>query len=90
MQLTQHARARMQQRAINEAVLELLYTHGRYVERGKSGSIIHFDKRARDLIRKRKSRTEYARIEHKLDAYVVEASDGSILTVGHRYKPIHA
>ena len=90
MQLTQHARARMQQRAINETVLELLYTHGRHVEGGKAGSIIHFDRRARDLIRKTKSRTEYARIEHKLNAYVVEAADGAVVTVGYRYKPVHA
>jgi hypothetical protein len=86
MQLTQHARARMQQRAVNETVLELLYTHGRHVERGKTGSIIHFDRRARDLIRQNK---EYAQIEQKLNAYIVESSDGSILTVGHRFKPIH-
>jgi hypothetical protein len=89
MQLTQHARARMQQRAINETVLELLYAHGRHVERGKAGSIIHFDRRARDLIRQNKSRKEYAQIEQKLNAYIVESSDGSILTVGYRFKPIH-
>ena len=90
MQLTKHARTRMQQRGVTGTILDLLYTYGRYVERGSAGAIVHFDKHARALIRKTISRKEYARIEAKLNAYAVEAPDGSILTVGYRYKHIHA
>jgi hypothetical protein len=60
------------------------------VERGSAGAIVHFDKRARELIRKSTSRKEHARIEQKLNAYIVESSDGAIVTVGYRYKPVHA
>ena len=90
MQLTRHARIRMQQRGITETILDLLYAYGRFVERGKAGAIVHFDKRAREFVKKTLSRRDYARIEPKLNAYIVEARDGSILTVGYRYKPIHA
>jgi hypothetical protein len=90
MQLTKHAQTRMQQRGITETVLDLLYTYGRHVERGSAGAIVHFDKRAREIIRKSTPRKEYARIEQKLNAYIVESSDGSIVAVGYRYRPIHA
>jgi len=90
MQLTKHAQTRMQQRGITENILDLLYTYGRHVERGSAGALLHFDKRARELIRKSTSRKEYARIEQKLNAYIVEAADGSVVTVGYRYKPVHA
>lgn len=79
----------MQQRRITQSILDLLYAYGRFVERGKTGLIVHFDKGAREFVRKTLSRKEYARIEPKLNAYLVEGPDGSILTVGHRYRPIH-
>jgi hypothetical protein len=90
MQITQHAHTRMQQRGLSKFILDLLYSYGRFVERGKAGVIVHFDKRAREFIRKSLPRKEYARIEPKLNAYVVEAPDGSIITVGYRNKSIRA
>ena len=60
MQLTKHARTRMQQRGITQTILDLLFTYGRFVERGKAGAIVHFDKRAREFIRKHLLRKEYA------------------------------
>jgi len=88
MQLTKHARIRMQQRAITRSILDLLDAYGRYIERGKAGAIVYFDKRARELIKKNIPQKEFVRIEPKLSAYFVEADDGSIITVGYRYKHI--
>lgn len=90
MDLTQHARTRMQQRGISKAVLQLLRTYGRTVPARSEGALVYFDKKARELIRRETSRCEYARLEPKLKAYCVEAPDGRVLTVGYRYKPIHA
>lgn len=90
MQLTKHAQTRMQQRGISKSVMDLLETHGRYVERGKRGAIVYVDKRARERIRRNTSPTEFARIEQKLHAYFVEGDDGSIITVGYRHKPVRA
>lgn len=89
MHLTKHARTRMQQRGISKSVLGLLYTYGRDVERGRHEALIYFDKQARELVKKAVSRQEYASLDKKLNAYLVEGSDGAVLTVGHRYKPVH-
>jgi hypothetical protein len=88
MHLTKHAHTRMQQRGISSSVVNLLYTYGRDVERGKREALLYFDKTARDMIQKALPREEYAQIDKKLNAYMVVASDGSVVTVGHRYKEI--
>ncbi|NEX23641.1 hypothetical protein G3480_25770 [Thiorhodococcus mannitoliphagus] len=88
MQLTKHAQFRMQQRAISESVLDLLYAYGREIEQGKAGTLVYFDKCARDRIKKDTPRKTFARIEPKLNAYAVEDDDGAIVTVGYRYKPV--
>ena len=88
MQLTFHAEKRMQQRGINTAILEYLDEFGCYLEKGSKGSIVFFDKRAKNLLRKELSRREFARIERKLNTYYIVSNEGSVITVGHRTKPI--
>lgn len=85
LRLTEHARARMQQRAIPPTVVEALlaYGHGEHDHRG--GTIHYFNKAARRrLERERLDRA----LERYLDAYAVVAATGEIITVGHRDRRI--
>ena len=73
---TDHARARMRQRGITDAVVGDLLAYGRTEHDHRGGTIVYFDREARAYTR-RSSR-----------AYLVLASDGSIVIVGHRYRRI--
>lgn len=86
LHLTQHAQARMQQRAIPPAVVEALLDYGREEHDHHGGTIVFFDKAARRrLERLRMNRA----LDRYLDAYAVVAQTGEVITVGHRDKRIH-
>lgn len=74
--LTDHARARMRQRGIPAAVVADLLAYGRAEHDHRGGTIVYFDRKARAYTR-RSSR-----------AYLVLANDGTVVTVGHRYRRI--
>lgn len=74
--LTDHARARMRQRGIPDAVVADLLAYGRAEHDHRGGTIVYFDREAR----------AYARRSSR--AYLVLAGDGSVITVGHRYRRI--
>jgi hypothetical protein len=74
--LTDHARARMRQRGIPAAVVADLLAYGRTEHDHRGGTIVYFDREAR----------AYARRSSR--AYLVLANDGSVVTVGHRYRRI--
>ena len=85
--VTNHARARMQQRGIRPEVLEALLDFGReaHVERGRD--IVYFDKKAR--ARLVKTNAVAARDAERLcKSYAILGSDGTVITVGHRYRRI--
>jgi hypothetical protein len=88
MPLTDHARARLQQRGIPESVLESLLDFGREVHDHHGSAIVYFDHRARGLLLRAFGRDTYKRLESHLDAYAVVAGDGSVVTVGHRTRRI--
>jgi hypothetical protein len=88
MPLTDHARARLQQRGIPESVLESLLDFGREAHDHHGSAIVYFDHRARGLLLRAFGRDTYKRLESHLDAYAVVARDGSIVTVGHRTRRI--
>ena len=75
--LTTHARMRMQQRGIPVALLEDLLDYGRAMHDHRGATVLYFDRRAREALR---------RTGRRLDAYAVVGGDGEIRTVGHRYK----
>ena len=50
MDLTRHARTRMQQRGINAAALGALLHYGRMIPAGGGRDIVYFDKRARQRL----------------------------------------
>ena len=85
--VTNHARARMQQRGIRPEVLDALLDFGReaHVEGGRD--IVYFDKKAR--ARLVKANAVAARDAERLcKSYAILGSDGAVITVGHRYRRI--
>lgn len=85
--LSGHARQRMQQRAIHPLMIDLLYRYGR--EQQQNGStILYLDRRARKRALQALLDVKQ-RFDKLSDAYLVEAGgDGTVITVGHRLKPI--
>ena len=85
LRFTEHARARMRQRAIPPAVVEALLAYGREAYDHHGAIVVYFDKAARrHLERERFDRA----LERYLDAYAVVAGSGEVITVGHRDKRI--
>ena len=83
--LSNHAKQRMQQRAIHPLMIELLYLYGR--EQQQNGSTMLFlDKRARKKARHALLDVKQ-RFDKLCDAYLIEADgDGTVITVGHHLK----
>lgn len=82
---TKHADGRMQQRAIPPLIINWLFEYGRE-EHDHRGAVIHyFDKRSIKKLQRDHGRRPIDRLTQYLDAYLVE-SDGTVLTVGHRFK----
>lgn len=77
--LTSHARSRMQQRGIRSEALEALLDLGRVQPlRTQGREMVYFGKKARKGL----SDERLARI------YAVLAADGTVITVGHRYRRV--
>lgn len=87
--MTNHARARIQQRGIPEVVVENLLDFGREAYDHLGSRIFYFDRRARQALRRACGKETYKRIEARLDAYAVLAPSGDIVTVGHRTRRIN-
>ena len=83
-----HARARMQQRGIRAQAVEALLDFGRTRHVHSGGrELVYFDKKARDRLLKANpaAAREMSRLRR---TYAVLAGDGSVVTVGHRFKRI--
>ena len=83
-----HARARMQQRCISPAAVEALLDFGRTRHVHSNGrELVYFDKKARARLLKANpaAAREMSRLRR---TYAVLAGDGSVITVGHRFKRI--
>lgn len=89
MQLSNHAVAQMQQRAISESTIGYLIEWGRKAYDHKGAVIRYFDKSSRAHLLKRVGEQRARQIENQLDAYVVVSTNGRVITVGHRYKRIN-
>ena len=87
--LTDHARQRLQQRAISEPVVAGLLAYGRGEHDHRGSTLFYFDHRARARLRNVWDKETYRRLEQKLDAYLVVAADGSVITAGHRTRRIN-
>lgn len=80
--MSNHAKARMQQRAIPPLLVDLLYRYGRE-HRQSGGTVLYFDKHSRRQVRKALE-DALQRFDKLGDAYLVEAGDSGIaITIGH-------
>src|SRR4051812_41418576 len=84
---THHARARMQQRGISAATLEALLDFGREVRAGRGRDLVFLDKRARARLAQ-VNPLAVAEAERIARSYAILASDGTVITVGHRFRRI--
>ena len=80
--LTDHARARMQQRGIPTAAVEALLEFGSASHlHSKGRELVYFDKVTRaGLAKANPAADRLAR------TYAILGSDGTVITVGHRYR----
>jgi len=88
LQLTPHAKIRLQQRGIPPSVVENLLDYGRCSHDHHGATIVYFDHQARNALRRRTEPTAFRRIERYLDTHAVVAPYGDIVTVGHRTRLI--
>ena len=84
LNLTKHAKVRMQQRRIDPLTVDLLLRYGTEEHDHRGAIRLFFNNSSRKDLRKHIGRQTYKRLEHCWDAYCVE-SDGQIVTVGWRY-----
>lgn len=85
MEMTNHAQARLQQRAIPEEAVDALLAYGE--RRRRHGADIYFlNKRSRDRVAQALGKQRYRRIERALNSYLVIADDGALITAAHRHQ----
>ena len=87
--LTPHARVRMQQRGIPVDALEDLLDFGHVEYDHRGCELVYFDKTARRRLAREHGGQLDERIARLTRAYAVLAGDGSVRTVGWRFKRIH-
>ena len=87
MDVSRHARTRMQQRGISAAALDALLDFGRVAHAGCGRDIVFFDKQARAHI-VRANAVAAAEAERVCKSYAILESDGTVVTVGHRFRRV--
>ena len=85
--LTPHARTRMQQRGIRPDLVETLLDFGSAKPAGGGRDIVFFDKKARARLAHANALAA-AGAERVFNSYAIIESDGTVITVGHRYRRI--
>ena len=88
MYLTQHARQRMQQRGIPRQAIDYVLAYGRVSHDHRGACVMWLDKRSRARLGREAGRQVIRKLDKHLDAYVVTDTDGTVVTVGHRYRRI--
>ena len=88
MTLSHHAQQRMQQRGIPLKVVDYLLAYGRVSHDHRGGRVIWLDKRSRARLGAGEGRQVLRGMDKLLNAYVVTDTDGTVVTVGHRYRRI--
>jgi hypothetical protein len=88
MNLTIHARQRMQQRGISRETVDYVIAYGRVSHDNHGGRVVWLDKRSRARMGQAEGRRLLRRLDKSLNTYVVTDGDGTVVTVGHRYRRI--
>ena len=87
MNMTKHAIARQQQRAIPPLIIDWLCQFGCRITGMNGTTVIYFDKDSRRTLCSEVGHIVVRRLSDMMDAYVV-MTDERIITVGHRFKPL--
>ena len=88
MNLTQHARLRMQQRGIPRQAVDYVLAYGRVSHDHRGGCVVWLDKRGKARLGREEGWQAVRKLDKHLNAYAVMGADGAVLTVGHRYRRI--
>jgi hypothetical protein len=88
MNLTRHAENRMQQRGITRQALDCVLAYGRESYDNHGCQVIWFDKQARRRICEEEGGEVARKLEKCLNTYAVIDLEGTVITVGHRYRRI--
>ncbi len=89
LSITHHAQARLQQRGIPTLIVESLFEFGRHAHDHRGKTILFFDHRTRNTLRRQITHDAYKHIESHLNTFAVLSADGAIVTVGHRTQRIN-
>jgi hypothetical protein len=84
--MTHHAAIRRQQRGIPEAALTCLMRFGKSMHDNRGGEILYFDKRAKKRCLTTLGKEAYRKLDGCFNVYAVRSLNGSLLTIGHRFK----
>ena len=86
---SRHAELRMQQRGIPRLAVDVVLAYGRVSHDHHGGCVVWLDKRARARLCREVGQRMLRLIDNHLYAYAVtDPADGTVLTVGHRYRRI--
>ena len=81
---TAHAQARCQQRSLSPEVVDTLLAYGER-KRHKGADVYFLTKRARSRAAGALGH-RYRQLEARLNSYLVVSDEGSLITVGRRYR----
>lgn len=80
---TDHARLRLQTRSISKDLVDALWDFGRFHHDKRGAEVVFFDHAARKRLHRERPDL-YRRYAERLNAYLVVAMDGSLITAGWR------
>lgn len=89
LRCTRHARARMQQRGIPTALVDRVLRYGREVHDHRGAVVVLIDRAAEARLR-RDGEARGTELDRLRGVYVVVGTDGTVRTVGHRTRRLHA
>lgn len=87
--LSQHAKIRMQQRGIPERALSLLLEYGNSEFDHRGTRVIYFSRARKKMLEAELQKSELKRVESALNAYMVVSAKDEVVTVGHRTRRIN-
>ncbi len=85
---SKHAELRSQQRGVPPLVIEWLLRFGDSAWDHRGGQVKYFTRRSRHRVENVVGHEVMRRLHEFLDCYAVVATDGTLITCGHRYKRI--
>ncbi|MDP6653743.1 MAG: DUF4258 domain-containing protein [Gammaproteobacteria bacterium] len=88
MNLTRHAENRMQQRGINRQAVDYVLAYGRKSYDHHGCRVVWLDKQARLRIHEEEGHEVVRKLDKCFNTYAVIDQNGTVITVGHRYRRI--